>query len=107
MNNCYSVEETIKSTLSEEFRPEYLEVINESGQHNVPPDSETHFKVIIVTTVFDGLSRVRRHQVVYKVLADLLSGPVHALALHTFISSEWHSANNDAPDSPKCLGGGV
>ena len=107
MNDSDSIKETIRSILIKELGPEHLDVINESDQHNVPPDSETHFKVIVVATGFDGLSRVRRHQAVYKVLAHVLSGPVHALALHTFTSSEWSAASNAAPDSPKCLGGGV
>jgi stress-induced morphogen len=42
-----------------------------------------HYKARIVSPAFDGLSRVRRHQLVNKALADVLGGALHALALET------------------------
>jgi len=42
-----------------------------------------HYKARIVAEAFRGLPRVRQHQLVNKALADLLSGPLHALALET------------------------
>ncbi len=42
-----------------------------------------HYRARIVAEVFRGLPRVRQHQLVNKALADLLSGPLHALALET------------------------
>jgi stress-induced morphogen len=42
-----------------------------------------HYRARIVSAAFNGLPRVRQHQLVNKALADLLSGPLHALALET------------------------
>jgi len=42
-----------------------------------------HYRARIVAEEFRGLPRVRQHQLVNKALADLLSGPLHALALET------------------------
>lgn len=42
-----------------------------------------HYKAYIVAEAFRDLPRVRQHQMVNKALADLLSGPLHALALET------------------------
>ncbi|MGA9658017.1 MAG: BolA family transcriptional regulator [Asticcacaulis sp.] len=42
-----------------------------------------HYKARIVSPAFAGLSRVKQHQMVNRALADLLSGPLHALALET------------------------
>ncbi|MEI9905947.1 MAG: BolA family transcriptional regulator [Asticcacaulis sp.] len=42
-----------------------------------------HYRARIVAEAFRGLPLVRRHQLVNKALADLLSGPLHALALET------------------------
>ncbi len=42
-----------------------------------------HYKARIVSEAFRGLTLVRQHQLVNKALADLLSGPLHALALET------------------------
>lgn len=97
-----SVAATIESKLMEAFSPAYMEVVNESYMHSVPEGSESHFKVTLVSDVFDGLRAVKRHQEVYRVLASELESGVHALALHTFAPSEWQGA---APQSPQCLGG--
>lgn len=88
------------------LEPAYLTVENESHMHNVPPDSETHFKVTLVSSRFEGLMPVKRHQQIYATLAEELSGPVHALALHLYTPNEWTARDNARPDSPHCRGGG-
>ncbi|MEM7279969.1 MAG: BolA/IbaG family iron-sulfur metabolism protein [Pseudomonadota bacterium] len=99
------VQQAIEQQLAQAFSPEHLEVVNESHQHSVPANSETHFKVVLVSTLFDGQRKVARHQQVYKELASQLAGPVHALALHTYTSQEWRERVGSAPESPECLGG--
>ncbi len=66
-----------------------LEVINESHMHRVEPGSESHFKVVIVSEQFAGQRLLARHRQVNAVLADELAGAIHALALHTYTTSEW------------------
>ena len=100
-----SVQQEIEQQLGERFRPQLLDVTNESHMHSVPPDSETHFKVVIVSELFRGSRKVTRHQQVYAALAAQLEGPVHALALHTYTPDEWASRAGAAPASPDCLGG--
>jgi len=80
----------------------HLEVINESGNHNVPPGSESHFKVILVADEFGGQRLVNRHRRVNEVLAEELRNGVHALAIHTYTEDEWRARNGDAPMSPPC-----
>lgn len=97
------IQETIERKLKEAFQLEICEVLNESHQHSVPPNSETHFKVTLVSAQWQGVRKVQRHQAVYGALAEELKGPVHALALHLFSPEEWASAS--VPDSPGCMGG--
>ena len=100
-----TLQDTIVSKLDARFAPEHLEVINESGGHNVPAGSETHFKVVMVAAGFAGERLLARHRMVNETLADELSGGVHALALHTYTGDEWRKRFGDAPMSPPCLGG--
>ena len=86
-----------------ELQAEHLEVINESHQHNVPANSQTHFKLICVASAFEGLRAVQRHQRVYALLDECFKGGLHALALHLYTPQEWQLAN--VPSSPLCLGG--
>jgi len=96
------VETTIVQKLTADFAPAHLEVVNESYMHSVPPGSESHFKVTIVSSRFAGLRSVKRHQLVYQSLAHELANGVHALAVHTYAPDEWQGAT---PASPQCLGG--
>ena len=100
-----SVQEQIEAKLAKALPLVHIEVANESHMHSVPPGSETHFKVVLVSSEFDGKRAVARHQLVYRVLADELAGPVHALALHTYTGQEWQQRAGAAPASPQCLGG--
>lgn len=100
-----SVQQQIESKLVGALPLAHIEVVNESHMHSVPPGSETHFKVVLVSPEFDGKRAVARHQLIYRVLADELAGPVHALALHTYTAHEWQQRNAAAPVSPQCLGG--
>ena len=98
------IQEIIEDRLSEGLSPVHMEVENESFMHRVPQDSETHFRILVVSDAFEGRRQVQCHQAVYGLLKDLIGKPVHALALHTFGPSEW-AAGQVAPDSPPCLGG--
>jgi len=100
-----SVEDDIIEKLQKSLSPVHLEVTNESHMHNVPPGSESHFRVVVVCSEFDGKMLVARHRLINKILAEELDGPVHALALHTMTPDEW-SEKGGAPESPPCMGGG-
>ena len=97
----HSIEEKIKASLA----PEYLEVLNESSNHNVPPGSESHFKLTIVSNNFDGKMLIARHRMINQLLEDELKGPIHALSMHTFTPVEWEEKHRQSPNSPPCLGG--
>jgi len=72
--------------------PQSLEVIDESHRHaghgHHHPEGETHFRVEIVSEAFEGKSRIERHRMVNALLADELSGRVHALAIGARTPSE-------------------
>ena len=100
-----NVEEQLRDRVIERFNPQWLELDNESHQHSVPANSETHFRLVMASEAFAGRRAVARHQLVYAELADLLAGPIHALAMHLYTPEEWQSREAAAPASPNCLGG--
>ena len=95
----------IETLLTEALTPTHLEVVNESHQHNVPSGSESHFRVVCVSPLFEGKSLLERHQQVNQILAEILENTIHALALHTYTDSEWTKKKDGAPASPPCRGG--
>lgn len=51
------------------------------------------FQVIAVGEVFDGLSPVKRQQLVYGALKDeIASGALHAISIKTYTPAQWQSA---------------
>lgn len=94
----------LQNKLMAALQPEHLAVVDETTQHNVPPDAESHFKVLIVSPQFEGMSLLKRHQTVNAVLKAELQ-QIHALALHTMTPEEWFNKAGQAPHSPPCLGG--
>ncbi|MCG7499494.1 transcriptional regulator BolA [Vibrio sp. Of7-15] len=101
------IQETIEQKLHNELAPVHLQVINESYMHNVPAGAESHFKVIVVSELFEGKRLLARHRLVNTALADELSNMIHALAIHTYTETEWRSQHAGAPTSPPCRGGSV
>jgi BolA family transcriptional regulator, general stress-responsive regulator len=100
------VQQGITEKLLSALSPSHLDVINESHMHNVPPGSESHFKVVVVSDQFDGLPRVRRHQTVNGVLAKELRDDIHALSMTTLTPAEWTERGGQVLESPQCHGGG-
>ena len=98
-----TTEQQLSELLTAAFKPQHLEVINESHLHGTPTD-DSHFKLIIVSEEFSGQRLLQRHRRVNKVVAALLAGPIHALALHTYSPDDWRQLNQ-VPASPACRGG--
>ena len=80
-----SVADSIQSKLNEAFSPTRLSITDESHLHaghvGARAEGETHFRVDIVSSAFVGIARVERQRMIYRVLAEEISGRVHALAL--------------------------
>jgi BolA protein len=80
-----TVKHTITNKLREAFAPESLDVTDESHLHEGHaghrPGGETHFRLYIVSTAFEGKSRIERHRMINAMLAAELAGSVHALAI--------------------------
>ena len=99
-----SIKQRIEAKIRSVLQPQHFEVENESGNHAVPPGSETHFKVLIVSAAFLGKSLLDRHRMIYALVEEERASGVHALALHTYTPEEW-LAYQPNRKSPPCLGG--
>ncbi len=42
-----------------------------------------HYAALVVSSAFEGISRVKQHQMVYAALQGRMGGELHALALQT------------------------
>lgn len=101
-----TIQAQIEQKLQNAMQPDFLEVLNESHMHNVAPGSESHFKVTLVSSQFNGKMLIARHRLINGILAEELNGKIHALALHTLTPDEYFERAGKIAESPLCLGGG-
>ncbi len=99
------VQSALTTRLTDAFAPTVLQVSNESFMHAVPPGSESHFKVVIVSREFAGKSLVARHRAVNEVLTEEIAAGIHALSIEARTPAEWEDRDGRTTPSPKCLGG--
>ena len=94
------IESQIINTLSSSMNLSSFKIINESFMHNVPKDSESHFKIVIVSNDFMNIQTIKRHKSIYKALGKIMD-EIHALSIHTFDEDEYKK-NPMVIDSPQC-----
>jgi BolA protein len=74
----------IRSRLEAEFKPDLLEIVDESHRHAGHAgarDGRGHFAVRIVSDRFKGIKTLARHRMVYAALGTLMQTDIHALSV--------------------------
>ena len=87
------MQEIIREKLARGLQPLALKVVNESGHHagHMGDDGsgESHFRVLVVSDVFTGKSRVERQRMVYDLLQYEMSNGIHALSVKAVTPDEY------------------
>ncbi len=97
-----SLQTQIENKVKAAFDVTFMQLENESHMHSGPAD-ESHFKLILVAPEFDGLSKVKRHQAVYKALSDEMTA-ISCAGL-AYVQPGGMGRRPDVADSPLCKGG--
>ena len=95
----------IEQLLIEHMTPVFLSVENESSHHHVPEGSETHFKVTVVSSLFNDKNRINRHRMVNQLLKEEFNLGLHALSMHLYTEAEWETREGSILGSPSCKDG--
>jgi BolA family transcriptional regulator, general stress-responsive regulator len=89
-------ENLIRKIIQDNYDPIHFEIFNDSanhlnhlGQHD-GLDHESHFKIVVVSEKFKGVSRVDRQRQIHSLLKDeMLSGALHSLSMKLYSTEEW------------------
>lgn len=84
--------EALEEKLRDSLDASHVEVIDEShlhAGHAGARDGGRHFRAIIVSEKFAGLSRVRSQQLVYQSIEGWMGKEIHALSMKTFTPEAW------------------
>lgn len=86
-----STKETIENVLRQALHAITVEVEDESALHAGHAGAASgggHYRVMVVSPLFEGKSLVMRHRMVYDALAAEMQTTIHALALTTLAPSQ-------------------
>ncbi|MGQ3892576.1 BolA family protein [Legionella sp. CNM-4043-24] len=92
-------------TLTPALMPQLLIIEDESHRHHVPTGAESHFKLTVVSELFEPMTRIQRHRLLNSLLADEFDKGLHALSMHLFSPAEWQTQEEKTPRSPACRDG--
>ena len=84
--------EALEARLREALGATHVEVVDESHLHAGHAGARGgggHYRAVIVSDRFAGLSRVKAQQVVYAAVDDWMGGEIHALSMSTFTPEAW------------------
>jgi BolA protein len=82
----------IERLLRDRFDSTHFELTDDSAKHAGHPGASSgggHYSVVIVSDVFEGLSRLERHRLVYSVVESMIGPEIHALAIQAIPITEW------------------
>ena len=95
-----SVSDELRLSLDRALEPTALEIMDESASHHGHAGwregGETHFRVLVVSQRFTGLSRIDRQRLVHAAAADLLHERIHALSIRALTPAEASTAATSA-----------
>ena len=92
--------EWLERELHRTFSPEHLEIEDESAKHAGHAGAAGgggHYRVLIVSKLFEGHDLLARQRQVYAALGDAVGSTVHALALRTLTPDEWNRRLDPSP----------
>ena len=73
---------------------EWIEAGLEDSHVEIEGDGQ-HFHALIVSTLFEGKSRIAQHQLVYAILGDKMKAEIHALSMRTLTPEEWNKERGE------------
>ena len=88
-----TLEESINKKINDQLKPSFFKILNFSDQHKNHYAGEnkdtSHIKIIIVSEIFDGHSRIERERIVHNILKEEILTEIHSIRLKLYIQSEY------------------
>lgn len=84
--------EIITTALATALAADHVEVIDDSALHAGHLGAQGgggHYRLVVVSPRFEGLSRVAAQRLVYQALGDLMTTDIHALEMRTLTPEQW------------------
>ena len=85
-------EDKMKNLITKNISIFKIEIIDESHKHiNHQKDtSGGHFRLFLVSNDFTNLNLIQRHQLIYKILKNMIKTEIHALSMKLLDIEEYN-----------------
>jgi BolA protein len=84
--------EDIQKKLEKALDPNFIQLRDDSGKHaghaGWREGELTHLHIVVASKKFEGLSKVKRHQHIYKLLAEEIEAGLHAVSMKVYSAEE-------------------
>lgn len=81
------------AVLREKLQAIHVEVIDESHKHaghgNFKGQAGSHFRVLVVSSLFEGKPLIQRHRMVNDAVFPDFQNKIHALAVKALTPADW------------------
>lgn len=83
----------IEQKLRDVLDPVELDVIDQSAAHagHAGASGGGHFRVLVVSDAFEGMTAVQRQRRIYEILAEEMKSAIHALSMSCLSRSEYEA----------------
>jgi len=83
----------IEQKLRDVLHPVELDVIDQSAAHagHAGASGGGHFRVLVVSDAFEGMTAVQRQRRIYEILAEEMKSAIHALSMSCLSRSEYEA----------------
>lgn len=89
--------EIIRTRLESGLDPIHIEIEDDSAHHTGHLGAQGgggHYRVLVVSPRFEGLSRVAAQRLVYEALGELMTTDIHALEMRTLTPDQWSQSGS-------------
>ena len=87
-----SVSDFIQTQIERELKPVSMKLTNDSGKHQGHAgddgSGQTHYTLMVVSSAFEGMSRVERQRTVNTIINPAFSQGLHAISMKLFTPIE-------------------
>ena len=83
--------EMVRERLYQDLGAEFVEVDDQSHLHAGHPGAAaggSHFDVFVISKMFEDLTTLARHRLIYRAMGDAMTRDIHALSIKAFAPSE-------------------
>ena len=92
-----TIELLIEQKILEAFTPLHLDISRRGYDIDSFGIKQSNFKIVIISSTFEGQRIHERHKAINKVLAQELIEKISVLALHTYTEKEWLYSHSTLP----------